>query len=211
MDAPLSTPCNIQICEVTCDSFRIMWDMTPEDTARATHFFIDLSRKANRDPNRFKHRVWSFCNSSMTSHTFPPPSPRRQPAPYWCHLDSCSRFTHSARFHHPLTVRHFLISSGQHERGRKSFDFHRSLLSRWLPYTLLLGTQKTVVVPFQSLPIQAKRKMCAVNSFGPVTHLHIVSFIIYFFESGQNLTNLAAAWRRFHVNSFPCAWLNSLI
>uniref|UniRef100_A0A8C6S870 Phytanoyl-CoA 2-hydroxylase interacting protein n=1 Tax=Neogobius melanostomus TaxID=47308 RepID=A0A8C6S870_9GOBI len=56
MEAGLCTPCNIQICEVTCDSFRIMWDMTPEDTARATHFFIDLSRKDNRDPNRFKHR-----------------------------------------------------------------------------------------------------------------------------------------------------------
>uniref|UniRef100_A0A3Q3WSZ7 Phytanoyl-CoA hydroxylase-interacting protein-like C-terminal domain-containing protein n=1 Tax=Mola mola TaxID=94237 RepID=A0A3Q3WSZ7_MOLML len=56
MDTPLSTPCNIQICEVTCDSFRIMWDMTPEDTARATHFFIDLSRKESRNPNRFKHR-----------------------------------------------------------------------------------------------------------------------------------------------------------
>lgn len=58
MDAPLATPCNIQICEVTCDSFRIMWDMTSEDTARATHFFIDLSRKESGDPNRFKHRVW---------------------------------------------------------------------------------------------------------------------------------------------------------
>ncbi|XP_013867553.1 phytanoyl-CoA hydroxylase-interacting protein [Austrofundulus limnaeus] len=56
MNAPLSTPCNIKICEVTCDSFRIMWDMTPEDSARATHYFIDLSRKENRDPNRFKHR-----------------------------------------------------------------------------------------------------------------------------------------------------------
>ncbi|MEQ2209615.1 hypothetical protein XENOCAPTIV_001562 [Xenoophorus captivus] len=56
MDAPLATPCNIQICEVTCDSFRIMWNMPPEDTARATHFFIDLSRKENRHPNRFKHR-----------------------------------------------------------------------------------------------------------------------------------------------------------
>ncbi|KAM6954741.1 phytanoyl-CoA hydroxylase-interacting protein [Aplochiton taeniatus] len=55
-DAPLSTPCNIQICQVTCDSFRIMWDMTPEDTARASHFFIDLSRKESKDPNRFKHR-----------------------------------------------------------------------------------------------------------------------------------------------------------
>ena len=57
METPLCTPHNIQICEVTCDSFRIGWDMTPEDTARATHFFIDLSRKESRDPNRFKHRV----------------------------------------------------------------------------------------------------------------------------------------------------------
>lgn len=67
MDTPLSTPCNIQICEVTCDSFRIMWDMTPEDTARATHFFIDLSRKESRDPNRFKHRVWQRSTTSPTS------------------------------------------------------------------------------------------------------------------------------------------------
>lgn len=61
MDTPLSTPCNIQICEVTCDSFRIMWDMTPEDTEKATHFFIDLSRKESRDHNRFKHRVCLYC------------------------------------------------------------------------------------------------------------------------------------------------------
>lgn len=65
MDAALATPCNIQICEVTCDSFRIMWDMTPEDTARATHFFIDLSRKESRDPNRFKHRVRQFETISI--------------------------------------------------------------------------------------------------------------------------------------------------
>ncbi|KAJ3603986.1 hypothetical protein NHX12_028727 [Muraenolepis orangiensis] len=56
MEAPLATPNNIQICEVSCDSFRIGWDMSPEDTGRATHFFIDLSRKESRDPNRFKHR-----------------------------------------------------------------------------------------------------------------------------------------------------------
>ena len=54
--SPLSTPHNIQICEVSCDSFRIGWDMTPEDTARATHFFLDLSRKESSDV-RFKHRV----------------------------------------------------------------------------------------------------------------------------------------------------------
>lgn len=60
MEGPLSTPCNIQICEVTCDSFRIMWDMTPEDTTRATHFFIDLSRKESGERNLFKHRVRVF-------------------------------------------------------------------------------------------------------------------------------------------------------
>ncbi|MFT7813484.1 hypothetical protein Z043-121284 [Arapaima gigas] len=52
----LSTPHNIQISEVTCDSFRIGWDMAPEDLGRVTHYFIDLSRKEGRDPNRFKHR-----------------------------------------------------------------------------------------------------------------------------------------------------------
>ncbi|XP_030641139.1 phytanoyl-CoA hydroxylase-interacting protein [Chanos chanos] len=52
----LSTPHNIQVSEVTCDSFRIAWEMTPEDSARVTHYFIDLSRKEGGDQNRFKHR-----------------------------------------------------------------------------------------------------------------------------------------------------------
>ncbi|XP_048860094.1 phytanoyl-CoA hydroxylase-interacting protein [Brienomyrus brachyistius] len=52
----LSTPNNIRISDVTCDSFRIGWDMAPEDMGRVTHYFIDLSRKEGRDPNRFKHR-----------------------------------------------------------------------------------------------------------------------------------------------------------
>ncbi|MBN3297051.1 phytanoyl-CoA hydroxylase-interacting protein [Amia ocellicauda] len=52
----LSTPHNIQITGVTCDSFRISWESAPEDAGRATHFFIDLSRKEAKDPNRFKHR-----------------------------------------------------------------------------------------------------------------------------------------------------------
>ncbi|KAJ8263212.1 hypothetical protein COCON_G00156690 [Conger conger] len=52
----LSTPHNIQISEVTCDSFRIAWEMVPEDAQRVTHYFIDLSRKEGGDPNRFKHR-----------------------------------------------------------------------------------------------------------------------------------------------------------
>lgn len=80
MDAPLATPCNIQICEVTCDSFRIVWDMPPEDTARATHFFIDLSRKESRDPNRFKHRVRPSQSSSPHHVTPSTPFPRFHPS-----------------------------------------------------------------------------------------------------------------------------------
>lgn len=53
----LSTPHNIQISEVSCDSFRITWEMAHEDTSRVTHYFIDLSRKEGSEPNRFKHRV----------------------------------------------------------------------------------------------------------------------------------------------------------
>ncbi|KAG7331994.1 hypothetical protein KOW79_003828 [Hemibagrus wyckioides] len=52
----LSTPHNVQISEVTCDSFRVAWEMTPEDAGRVTHYFIDLSRKAGGERNRFKHR-----------------------------------------------------------------------------------------------------------------------------------------------------------
>ncbi|KAL7827328.1 hypothetical protein SRHO_G00330460 [Serrasalmus rhombeus] len=52
----LSTPHNIQISEVTCDSFHVAWEMTSEDAARVTHYFIDLSRKEGGEQNRFKHR-----------------------------------------------------------------------------------------------------------------------------------------------------------
>ncbi|XP_028851881.1 phytanoyl-CoA hydroxylase-interacting protein [Denticeps clupeoides] len=52
----LSTPCDVQICDVTCDSFRIAWEMSTEDTDRVTHYFIDLRRKEGGEQNRFKHR-----------------------------------------------------------------------------------------------------------------------------------------------------------
>ncbi|KAI7797405.1 phytanoyl-CoA hydroxylase-interacting protein [Triplophysa rosa] len=52
----LSTPHNVQISEVTCDSFRIAWEMAHEDTSRVTHYFIDLRRKEGGELNRFKHR-----------------------------------------------------------------------------------------------------------------------------------------------------------
>lgn len=53
----LSTPHNIQISEVTCDSFRIAWETAHEDTVRVTHYFIDLRRKEGGEQNRFKNRV----------------------------------------------------------------------------------------------------------------------------------------------------------
>lgn len=53
----LSTPHDIEISDVTCDSFRITWEMAPEDPSRVTHYFIDLSRKEGSEHNRFKHRV----------------------------------------------------------------------------------------------------------------------------------------------------------
>uniref|UniRef100_A0A4W4FMC8 Phytanoyl-CoA hydroxylase-interacting protein n=3 Tax=Electrophorus electricus TaxID=8005 RepID=A0A4W4FMC8_ELEEL len=52
----LSAPLNIQIIEVTCDSFRVTWEMTPQDKARVTHYFIDLSRKEGGEQKHFKHR-----------------------------------------------------------------------------------------------------------------------------------------------------------
>ncbi|XP_076846335.1 phytanoyl-CoA hydroxylase-interacting protein [Brachyhypopomus gauderio] len=52
----LSAPHNIQIIEVTCDSFRLTWEMTPQDMARVTHYFIDLSRKEGGEQKHFKHR-----------------------------------------------------------------------------------------------------------------------------------------------------------
>lgn len=64
----LSTPCNVQISEVTCDSFRAAWAMTPVDTARVTHYFIDLSRKEGAERNRFRNRVRTIKKKTHT-HT----------------------------------------------------------------------------------------------------------------------------------------------
>ncbi|XP_005995302.1 phytanoyl-CoA hydroxylase-interacting protein [Latimeria chalumnae] len=52
----LSTPHNIQITNITCDSFKISWVMDPSDLERITHYFIDLNKKENKDSNKFKHR-----------------------------------------------------------------------------------------------------------------------------------------------------------
>ncbi|NXL65842.1 PHYIP protein, partial [Chordeiles acutipennis] len=53
----LSTPKNIEINNITCDSFRICWAMERGDLERVTHYFIDLNKKENKNSNKFKHRV----------------------------------------------------------------------------------------------------------------------------------------------------------
>uniref|UniRef100_A0A8B9UWB6 Phytanoyl-CoA 2-hydroxylase interacting protein n=1 Tax=Anas zonorhyncha TaxID=75864 RepID=A0A8B9UWB6_9AVES len=53
----LSTPKNIEINNITCDSFRISWAMDKGDLERVTHYFIDLNKKENKNSNKFKHRV----------------------------------------------------------------------------------------------------------------------------------------------------------
>ncbi|XP_078421835.1 phytanoyl-CoA hydroxylase-interacting protein-like [Cetorhinus maximus] len=52
----LSTPHNIKITNITCDSFKICWDTDVKDRERITHYFVDLNKKENKDSNKFKHR-----------------------------------------------------------------------------------------------------------------------------------------------------------
>ena len=62
----LSTPKNIEINNITCDSFRISWAVEKGDLERVTHYFIDLNKKENKNSNKFKHRV------SRGGHAGPP-------------------------------------------------------------------------------------------------------------------------------------------
>ncbi len=48
---------NIKISNITCDSFKICWDMDPHTTEKITHYFIDLNKKENKNSNKFKHKV----------------------------------------------------------------------------------------------------------------------------------------------------------
>ncbi|XP_078578824.1 phytanoyl-CoA hydroxylase-interacting protein-like [Branchiostoma floridae x Branchiostoma japonicum] len=52
----LSTPCDVKLSHITCDSFKIQWSMDPKD--HVTHFFIDLNKKANVNNAKkaFKHK-----------------------------------------------------------------------------------------------------------------------------------------------------------
>uniref|UniRef100_H3ATL8 Phytanoyl-CoA 2-hydroxylase interacting protein like n=1 Tax=Latimeria chalumnae TaxID=7897 RepID=H3ATL8_LATCH len=52
----LPVPHNIKINNITCDSFKISWDMDPKSKERITHYFIDLNKKENKNSNKFKHK-----------------------------------------------------------------------------------------------------------------------------------------------------------
>ncbi|GLD68637.1 phytanoyl-CoA hydroxylase-interacting protein-like isoform X1 [Lates japonicus] len=52
----LPVPQQIQISNITCDSFKISWDMDSRGRERITHYFIDLNKKENKKENKFKHK-----------------------------------------------------------------------------------------------------------------------------------------------------------
>ncbi|XP_049420484.1 phytanoyl-CoA hydroxylase-interacting protein-like [Epinephelus fuscoguttatus] len=52
----LPVPQQIRISNITCDSFKISWDMDGRGRDRITHYFIDLNKKENRKENKFKHK-----------------------------------------------------------------------------------------------------------------------------------------------------------
>ncbi|KPP62251.1 phytanoyl-CoA hydroxylase-interacting protein-like, partial [Scleropages formosus] len=52
----LPVPQNIKINNITCDSFKITWDMDSKAKERITHYFIDLNKKENKNSNKFKHK-----------------------------------------------------------------------------------------------------------------------------------------------------------
>ncbi|KAJ7426334.1 Phytanoyl-CoA hydroxylase-interacting protein-like protein [Willisornis vidua] len=52
----LPVPHNIKISNITCDSFKISWDMDSKSKDRITHYFIDLNKKENKNSNKFKHK-----------------------------------------------------------------------------------------------------------------------------------------------------------
>ncbi|KAM9837893.1 phytanoyl-CoA hydroxylase-interacting protein-like [Aulostomus maculatus] len=52
----LPVPQQIRVSNITCDSFRISWDMEDRGRDRITHYFIDLNKKENKDSNKFKHK-----------------------------------------------------------------------------------------------------------------------------------------------------------
>ncbi|XP_030257278.1 phytanoyl-CoA hydroxylase-interacting protein-like isoform X1 [Sparus aurata] len=52
----LPVPQQIRISSITCDSFKISWDMESRGRDRITHYFIDLNKTENKKENKFKHK-----------------------------------------------------------------------------------------------------------------------------------------------------------
>lgn len=53
----LPVPQQILISNVTCDSFKISWNMESRGQDRITHYFVDLNKKEDKSSNKFKHMV----------------------------------------------------------------------------------------------------------------------------------------------------------
>ncbi|KAM6897558.1 phytanoyl-CoA hydroxylase-interacting protein-like [Xenentodon cancila] len=51
----LPVPQQIQISSITCDSFKIIWNMDSRGRDRITHYFMDLNKKEDKRSNQFKH------------------------------------------------------------------------------------------------------------------------------------------------------------
>lgn len=66
----LPVPQNIKISNITCDSFKICWDMEPRNKERITHYFIDLNKKENKNSNKFKHKVGAASTPARCSGLF---------------------------------------------------------------------------------------------------------------------------------------------
>lgn len=65
----LPVPQNIKISNITCDSFKICWDMEARSKERITHYFIDLNKKENKNSNKFKHKVTLEFKGETTEMT----------------------------------------------------------------------------------------------------------------------------------------------
>lgn len=66
----LPVPQHIKISNITCDSFKICWDMDSRAKERITHYFIDLNKKENKNANKFKHKVLYMFNA-IVCEAFP--------------------------------------------------------------------------------------------------------------------------------------------
>lgn len=64
----LPVPQQIQISNITCDSFKISWDMDSGGRERITHYFIDLNKKESKKENKFKHKVGATKSVQLLEH-----------------------------------------------------------------------------------------------------------------------------------------------